>query len=68
MPVGTDGAPATMCVREQTILLGSPRTSLGAFDVATGASRPKLHQMDLTGGDAFCPLDRGRVAKYAAGR
>jgi len=62
--VDTDGTPATLHVSDNTILMGSPRTSLSAIDLRSGTKQPPFHQIDLTGGDVFCPMDSDRVAKY----
>ncbi len=61
----SEGTPATLKVHARTILWGSPRTSLAALDLQTGAKRPAMGAIELTGGDTYFPLDRGRVAKYA---
>lgn len=63
-PVDTDGTSATIHVSGDTILFGSPRTSLSAIELRSGTRRPPFHQIDLTGGDVFCPMDNDRVARY----
>ena len=62
---GTDGASAVLCADARTVMVGSARSTLLTFDLATGAKRPQSAWYGLTGGDIFCPMDEGRVARCA---
>lgn len=65
VPADTEGTPATLRIHDQSILWGSPRTSMTALDLQTGTKRTTFAQIEFTGGDHFYPLDGGLVAKYA---
>jgi hypothetical protein len=65
-PVDTEGAPAKLYRDPESpiILVGNERTSLLTLDFANGMKRPiSFAWFGLTGGNSFCPLDGGRVAK-----
>ncbi|QJW93271.1 BUD32 family EKC/KEOPS complex subunit [Frigoriglobus tundricola] len=60
---GTDGARAALCADAHTVMVGSARSTLITLDLATGTKRPQSAWYGLTGGDNFCTLDDGRVAR-----
>jgi hypothetical protein len=66
MPLETEGLPAKLYLdsEAQIILAGNERTPLLTLDLATGMKRPtSFSWFGLTGGNSFCSLDGGRVAK-----
>lgn len=65
VPVGTEDAPAKLYLDPETltILVGSERTTLLAFELPTGTKRQRFVWFGLTGGNSFCPLDGSRVAQ-----
>ncbi len=64
VPVDSEGRPATLEIRDQTIMWGGPHTSLAALDLQSGKKRPAFGLIELTGGNTFFAMDAGRVAKY----
>jgi hypothetical protein len=65
-PLETEGVPSKLYLdsEAQIILAGNERTPLFTLDFATGNKRQTTYSwFGLTGGNSFCPLDGGRVAK-----
>jgi hypothetical protein len=64
--VETEGAPAKLHLDSeiQIVLVGNERTPLFTLDNTTGMKRStSFSWFGLTGGNSFCPLNGGRVAK-----